>query len=185
MAGRQARARRRVHGHLPQVGTSRPTVIGEVTADDTLTMTWRGRHGRQDPAKDRRRRPGLPAAARPGRKNLDALAGCRPGKPGQARRYGPGLRETLLKLLGSPGLADKRWGHPAVRQPGARRHGASAMPEDGGLVRVSEESGPRHRARHRRQRQVLHARPVPGHSAGARGGLQERGDDGCRAGRRH
>ena len=114
------------------------TVIGEVTADDTLTMTWRG----SMVVKSRR---GPPPTARstsgrsPGRK---AWTRCRPtarsGWP--PADGGPALRDTLLRLLGSPGLADKRW---VTQQYDSLVRGNTvlAMPEDGGLVRVAEETG--------------------------------------------
>ena len=114
------------------------TVIGEVTADDTLTMTWRGGTVVKIPPRTAADGPVYQRPlARP--ENLDALRAGRPGKPGQAAD-GPGLRETLLWLLGSPGLADKRW---VTQQYDSLVRGDTvlAMPEDGGLVRVSEESG--------------------------------------------
>src|SRR6202035_2943273 len=71
--------------------------------------------------------------------NLDALRAFRPGGLGTPPD-GPGLRETLLKLLGSPGLADKRW---VTQQYNSLVRGDTvlSMPEDGGLVRVGEETG--------------------------------------------
>jgi phosphoribosylformylglycinamidine synthase len=114
------------------------TVIGEVTADDTLTMTWRGGTVVKIPPRTAAdgpvyRRP----LARP--ENLDALRAAGPESLARPAD-GPGLRETLLKLLGSPGLADKRW---VTQQYDSLVRGDTvlAMPEDGGLVRVSEESG--------------------------------------------
>jgi phosphoribosylformylglycinamidine synthase len=114
------------------------TVIGEVTGDDTLTMTWRGGTVVKIPPRTAAdgpvyRRP----LARP--ENLDALRAAGPESLARPAD-GPGLRETLLKLLGSPGLADKRW---VTQQYDSLVRGDTvlAMPEDGGLVRVSEESG--------------------------------------------
>ena len=71
--------------------------------------------------------------------NLDALRADGPERAGPAGRR-PGLRETLLRLLGSPGLADKRW---VTQQYDSLVRGNTvlAMPEDGGLVRVAEETG--------------------------------------------
>jgi phosphoribosylformylglycinamidine synthase subunit PurL len=114
------------------------TVIGEVTADDTLTMTWRGGTVVKIPPRTAADGPVYQRPlARP--ENLDALRAA--GTESLARPAdGPGLRETLLKLLGSPGLADKRW---VTQQYDSLVRGDTvlAMPEDGGLVRVSEESG--------------------------------------------
>jgi phosphoribosylformylglycinamidine synthase len=111
------------------------TVIGEVTADDTLTMTWRGGTVVKIPPRTAADGPVYQRPlARP--ENLDALRAA--GTESLARPAdGPGLRETLLKLLGSPGLADKRW---VTQQYDSLVRGDTvlAMPEDGGLVRVSE-----------------------------------------------
>jgi phosphoribosylformylglycinamidine synthase II len=114
------------------------TVIGEVTADDMLTMTWRGSVVVQIPPRTAADGPVYQRPlARP--ENLDALQAS--GPEGLARPAdGAGLRETLLRLLGSPGLADKRW---VTEQYDSRVRGNTvlAMPEDGGLVRVAEETG--------------------------------------------
>jgi len=114
------------------------TVIGEVTGDGTLTMTWRGSMVVQIPPRTAAdgpvyRRP----LARPD--TLDALQASGPESLARAAD-GAELRETLLKLLGSPGLADKRW---VTQQYDSRVRGNTvlAMPEDGGLVRVGEETG--------------------------------------------
>jgi phosphoribosylformylglycinamidine synthase subunit PurL len=114
------------------------TVIGEVTGDGTLTMTWGGAVVVQIPPRTAAdgpvyRRP----LARPD--TLDALQASGPDSLARPAD-GPGLRETLLKLLGSPGLADKRW---VTQQYDSRVRGNTvlAMPEDGGLVRVGEETG--------------------------------------------
>ena len=114
------------------------TVIGEVTADETLTMTWRGRTVVEIPPRTAADGPVYQRPlARPD--DLDALRAAGPEtltRPAD----GPGLRATLLQLLGSPGLADKRW---VTQQYDSRVRGNTvlAMPEDGGLVRVAEETG--------------------------------------------
>ena len=114
------------------------TVIGEVTGDGTLTMTWRGGTVVKIPPRTAADGPVYQRPlARPD--NLDALRAS--GPEGLARPAdGPGLRETLLRLLGSPGLADKRW---VTQQYDSLVRGNTvlAMPEDGGLVRVAEETG--------------------------------------------
>jgi phosphoribosylformylglycinamidine synthase len=114
------------------------TVIGEVTADDTLTMTWRGRTVVKIPPRTAADGPVYQRPiARP--ENLDALRANGPDALARPAD-GPGLRETLLTLLGSPGLADKRW---VTQQYDSLVRGNTvlAMPEDGGLVRVAEETG--------------------------------------------
>jgi len=114
------------------------TVIGEVTDDDTLTMKWRGATVVQIPPRTAAdgpvyRRP----LARP--ENLDALQASGPERLARPAE-GPGLRAALLQLLGSPGLADKRW---VTQQYDSRVRGNTvlAAPEDGALVRVGEETG--------------------------------------------
>ncbi|MGH3279819.1 MAG: phosphoribosylformylglycinamidine synthase subunit PurL, partial [Trebonia sp.] len=114
------------------------TVIGQVTADGLLTMTWRGATVVKVPPRTAAdgpvyRRP----CARPD--TLDAIADS--GPEGLARPAdGVALRDTLLRLLGSPCLADKRW---VTQQYDSRVRGNTvlAMPEDGGLVRIDEETG--------------------------------------------
>jgi phosphoribosylformylglycinamidine synthase len=113
-------------------------VIGEVTADGLLTMKWRGttvveidpQTAADGPVYQR-------PYARP--ETIDALIAN--GTDGLARpEGGTALRDTLLRLLGSPNLADKRW---VTQQYDHRVRGNTvlATPEDGGLVRVDEETG--------------------------------------------
>jgi phosphoribosylformylglycinamidine synthase II len=114
------------------------TVIGEVTADGLLTMTWRGATVVRIPPQTAADGPVyLRHFARPA--GLDAFAFSDPA--GLARPSGGvALRDTLLRLLGSPNLADKRW---VTQQYDSRVRGNTvlAMPEDGGLVRIDEETG--------------------------------------------
>ena len=114
------------------------TVIGEVTADGLLTMTWRGgtvveippRTAADGPVYDR-------PASRP--RDLDALQARDPG--GLPRpRSGAELRETLLALAGSPELADKAWVTQQYDHI-VRGNTVLAAPEDGGVVRVDESTG--------------------------------------------
>jgi phosphoribosylformylglycinamidine synthase II len=113
------------------------TVIGEVTGDGTLTMTWRGgtvvRISPQTAADGPvYQRP----MARPA--DLDALRAA--GPEGLDRpKDGPALRDTLLALLGSAGLADKSW-VTAQYDHYVRGNTVLAMPEDGGLLRIDEQS---------------------------------------------
>jgi len=114
------------------------TVIGEVTADDTLTMTWRGGTVVRIPPRTAADGPVYQRPlARP-----DGLDVLQADGPERLRRPadGPALRDTLLRLLGSPGLADKRW---VTQQYDSLVRGNTvlAMPEDAGLVRVAEETG--------------------------------------------
>ena len=114
------------------------TVIGEVTGDGMLTMTWRGGTVVKIPPRTAADGPVYQRPfARPA--GLDALQAAGPEKLARPAA-GPALRDTLLRLLGSPGLADKRW---VTQQYDSLVRGNTvlAMPEDGGLVRVAEETG--------------------------------------------
>ncbi|HEX9041755.1 MAG TPA: phosphoribosylformylglycinamidine synthase subunit PurL [Trebonia sp.] len=114
------------------------TVIGEVTGDGMLTMTWRGGTVVKIPPRTAADGPVYQRPfARPD--SLDALLTA--GPEGLVRPAGgQALRETVLTLLGSPGLADKRW---VTQQYDSLVRGNTvlAMPEDSGLVRVAEETG--------------------------------------------
>jgi phosphoribosylformylglycinamidine synthase subunit PurL len=114
------------------------TVIGEVTGDGTLTMTWRGGTVVEIPPLTAADGPVYQRPlTRP--ESLDALQADGPDSLARPAG-GAALRDTLLALLGSPGLADKRW---VTRQYDSLVRGNTvlAMPEDGGLVRVDEETG--------------------------------------------
>ena len=114
------------------------TVIGEVTEDRTLTMTWRGTTVVRIPPETAADGPVYQRPmSRPG--DLDALNASGPetlARPGD----GPALRDTLLALLGSPDLADKRWVTQQYDHT-VRGNTVLAMPEDGGLLRIDEETG--------------------------------------------
>jgi phosphoribosylformylglycinamidine synthase len=115
------------------------TVIGEVTSTGRLEMTWQGDTVVDIP-------PGTAAdegpvysrpLARPGWQ--DELAAADPAalpRPSGAS----GLRATLLSLLGSPSLADKTWVTEQYDRY-VRGDTVLAMPEDGGLIRIDEETG--------------------------------------------
>jgi len=113
-------------------------VIGEVTDDGILTMTWRGGTVVKIPPRTAADGPVYQRPlARP--EGLDALRAA--GPDGLVRpSSGAALCDTLLRLLGSPGLADKRW---VTQQYDSRVRGNTvlAMPDDGGLVRIDEETG--------------------------------------------
>jgi phosphoribosylformylglycinamidine synthase len=115
------------------------TVIGEVTGTGRLEMTWHGETVVDIP-------PGTAAdegpvyqrpLARPSWQ--DKLAADDPGALDRPAD-GDGLRAALLSLLGSPGLADKTW---VTEQYDRYVRGDTilAMPEDGGLLRIDEETG--------------------------------------------
>jgi phosphoribosylformylglycinamidine synthase II len=114
------------------------TVIGEVTGDGTLTMTWRGGTVVSIPPQTAADGPVYHRPlARPA--DLDALRANDPAalpRPHDGAEY----HATLLALLGSPGLADKTW---VTQQYDAivRGNTVLSMPDDGGLLRIDEETG--------------------------------------------
>jgi phosphoribosylformylglycinamidine synthase len=114
-------------------------VIGEVTAGDRLTITWHGQLivdvpprtvAHEGPVYDRPfERPASQDALQADR--AEALP-----RPETADE----LRETVLRLAGSPNLASKEW-VTAQYDRYVMGNTALAMPDDAGVVRVDEESG--------------------------------------------
>jgi phosphoribosylformylglycinamidine synthase II len=115
------------------------TVLGEVTDTGRLEIHWRGERvvdvpprtvAHEGPVYDRPlRRPA----------DLDRLRGSTPDvlpRPSTPEE----LRATLLRLVGTPNLAGKRW---VTDQYDRYVQGNSvlAQPEDGGVVRIDEASG--------------------------------------------
>jgi len=116
----------------------RAAVIGEVTGDGRLTMTWHGETVVDIPPGSAADGPVYqrPASRGP---DQDALAADDPAAlPRPAD--GAGLRADLLAVLGSPGLADKSWVTEQYDRY-VRGDTVLAMPEDGGLLRVDEATG--------------------------------------------
>ncbi len=116
----------------------RAAVIGEVTDDGRLTMTWQGETVVDIPPASAADGPVYqrPAARGP---DCDVLAADDPAAlPRPAD--GAGLRAALLALLGSPGLADKSWVTDQYDRY-VRGDTVLAMPEDGGVLRVDEATG--------------------------------------------
>jgi len=113
------------------------TVIGEVTGDGTLTMTWRGGTVVQIPPRTAADGPVYQRPmARPA--GLDALQAAAPDGLDRPKD-GPALRAALLALLGSADEADKSW-VTAQYDNYVRGNTVLAMPEDGGLLRVDEQT---------------------------------------------
>jgi len=115
------------------------TVIGEVTGDGTLTMTWHGGTVVSIPPRTAADGPVYQRPlARPA--DLDSLQAAG-GAPDALDRPedGPALRETLLALLGSPDLADKTW-VTAQYDHYVRGNTVLAMPENSGLLRIDDDS---------------------------------------------
>ncbi|MGH3257002.1 MAG: phosphoribosylformylglycinamidine synthase subunit PurL [Streptosporangiaceae bacterium] len=113
-------------------------VIGEVTETGRLVMTWHGETVVDIP-------PGSaadgPVYHRPASRGADhdALAAFDPAVL-QRPADGEALRSAVLALIGSPPLADKSWVTDQYDRY-VRGDTVLAMPEDGGLLRVDEETG--------------------------------------------
>jgi len=113
------------------------TVIGEVTGDGTLTMTWRGGTVVSIPPRTAADGPVYQRPmARPA--DLDSLQATAPDGLDRPKD-GPALLATLLALLGSADEADKSW-VTAQYDRYVRGNTVLAMPEDGGLLRVDEQT---------------------------------------------
>ena len=116
----------------------RAAVIGEVTDSGRLVMTWHGETVVDLPPASAADGPVYRRPAERGA-DFDALAADDPAAlPRPAD--GAGLRADLLALISSPGLADKSWVTDQYDRY-VRGDTVLAMPEDGGLLRVDEQSG--------------------------------------------
>ena len=113
-------------------------MIGEVTDSGRLVMTWHGETVVDLPPASAADGPVYQRPAERGA-DQDALAADDPSAlPRPAD--GAGLRADLLALICSPGLADKSWVTDQYDRY-VRGDTVLAMPEDGGLLRVDDESG--------------------------------------------
>ncbi len=114
-------------------------VIGEVTGDDRLTMSWRGETVVDIPPASAA--DDGPVYNRPAERpaTQDALVKDTPDRLPRPVG-GDGLRAALLAVLGSPGQAAKSWVTDQYDRY-VRGDTVLAMPEDGGLLRVDEASG--------------------------------------------
>jgi phosphoribosylformylglycinamidine synthase len=114
-------------------------IIGEVTDDGRLIMTWRGETVVDIPPKSAAdegpvyERP----IERPATQDM-LIADIPDDLPRPAT--GEGLKDVLLTLLAAPSLAAKNWVTDQYDRY-VRGDTVLAMPEDGGLLRVDEASG--------------------------------------------
>jgi phosphoribosylformylglycinamidine synthase subunit PurL len=116
----------------------RAAVIGQVTDDGRLVMTWHGEVVVDIP-------PGSaadgPVYRRPAERGADHAALAADDPAALPRPVGgAALRAELLALIGSPGLADKSWVTDQYDRY-VRGDTVLAMPEDGGLLRVDSATG--------------------------------------------
>src|SRR5499425_2092341 len=113
------------------------TVIGDVTDNGRLTVTWRGELVVDIPPGSAAEGPLYERpASRPA--GLDRLRG---DDPARLRRPATGeeLRADLLALLGSPAGADKAWVTEQYDRD-VRGNTVLAAPHDAGVLRIDEES---------------------------------------------
>ena len=117
------------------------TVIGEVTDGDRLEIWWHGELIVSVPPRTVAHEG--PVYERPFSRptDQDALVGDEPTAERLPRpTTGAQLRSTLLRLVGSPNLADKSW-VTAQYDRYVQGNTVLAQPEDSGMVRVDEETG--------------------------------------------
>jgi phosphoribosylformylglycinamidine synthase subunit PurL len=115
------------------------TVVGEVDESGRLTVEWYGETvvdvpprsvAHEGPTYQR------PLARPDGQDDLQADDVASLARPSS----GPELRETLLRLVGSPNLCDKSWITDQYDRY-VQGNTALAQPEDAGMVRVDAETG--------------------------------------------
>ena len=152
------------------------SVLGEVTGDGRLIIDWHGeRIVDVDPSTVARRRPRLRPpgrATRPGSTRCsDDSAAALPPRRRPRRRC---ARQFARSCVASAEPRRHGVGHEPVRLLRAWATPRSRFPDDAGMIRVDEESGPRLRDRDRLQRPLLPARPVRGRPARARRGVPQR-----------
>ncbi len=113
-------------------------VVGEVTDGDRLVIDWHGRTVVDVPPRSVAHDG--PTYERPYARPewQDALQGD-PAENLERPANGDELRETLLRLVGSPNLADKSW-VTAQYDRYVQGNTVLAQPEDAGIVRIDEES---------------------------------------------
>jgi len=115
------------------------TVVGEVTADDRLVIEWHGETivdvdprtvAHEGPVYER------PYARPDSQDALQASGGADLARPAT----GDELAATLLRLVASPNLCDKRWVTDQYDRY-VRGNSVLAQPEDAGMLRIDEETG--------------------------------------------
>ncbi|HYQ32255.1 MAG TPA: phosphoribosylformylglycinamidine synthase subunit PurL, partial [Lapillicoccus sp.] len=115
------------------------TVIGEVTEGDRLEVLWHDEVIVDVPPRSVAHDG--PVYERPLQRPA-YLDGLQAAGPQDLPRpvTGDELRDTLIRLVGSPNLCDKSWVTDQYDRY-VRGNTALAMPDDAGVVRVDEESG--------------------------------------------
>ncbi|MGZ4719022.1 phosphoribosylformylglycinamidine synthase subunit PurL [Oryzihumus sp.] len=115
------------------------TVIGEVTEGDRLEVLWHDEVIVDVPPRSVAHDG--PVYERPLERPA-YLDGLQAGGPQDLPRPATDdeLRDTLIRLIGSPNLCDKSWVTDQYDRY-VRGNTALAMPDDAGVVRVDEESG--------------------------------------------
>ncbi|NLT31583.1 MAG: phosphoribosylformylglycinamidine synthase subunit PurL [Propionibacterium sp.] len=116
------------------------TVIGEVTDDDRLVITWHGEVVVDVPPRTVAHEG--PVYERPYARPDDRMNALSEDVAEKLARPhdGPALADTVLKLVGSPNLADKSWITDQYDRY-VRGNSVLAQPEDAGMIRIDEETG--------------------------------------------
>ena len=115
------------------------TVIGEVTDTGRLQIDWHGERVVDVPPRASRTTGRPTSAPSRGPSAQDALQADR-AEALPRPVTGEELRETLLRLAGSPNLCDKSWITDQYDRY-VRGNTVLAQPSDSGMVRVDEETG--------------------------------------------
>jgi phosphoribosylformylglycinamidine synthase len=115
------------------------TVLGEVTDGDRLEIYWHGELVVQVPPRTVAHEG--PVYDRPYDRPAaqDALRADLPDRLDRPRT-GEQLRETVLQLVSSPGLADKSW-VTAQYDRYVQGNTVLAQPENSGMIRIDEQTG--------------------------------------------
>ncbi|MGJ3507779.1 phosphoribosylformylglycinamidine synthase subunit PurL [Enemella sp. A6] len=116
------------------------TVIGEVTDDDRLVITWHGEVVVDVPPRTVAHDG--PVYERPYARPDDLMNKLAddPAEKLPRPHGGPALADTLLRLVGSANLADKSWITDQYDRY-VRGNSVLAQPEDAGMIRIDEETG--------------------------------------------
>ena len=115
------------------------TVVGEVDDSDRLTVEWHGETIVDVPPRSVAHEG--PTYQRPfARPDWQDALQAGTADPLPRPTTGAELRETLLRLVGSPNLADKSWITDQYDRY-VQGNTVLAQPEDSGMIRVDEETG--------------------------------------------
>ncbi len=176
MRGRRAGEGRPLPGDLREVGRHRHRHRRghrRRPAGDRLARRADRRRRRRAPSPTRARSTSARTPARTGRTRSRPTTPNKLARPGDRRRS---CASRSCSWSPRPNLASKSWVTDQYDRF-VQGNTVLAQPEDAGMVRIDEETEPRRRPGHRRQRPLRQARPVHGRAAGAGGGVPQRRHD--------